>query len=76
MDIGKLFCVRCGEQLNSIDEISQGVCHRCESIMPPLTKQGDFYCWTCGKKLGSMSEIAQGVCTACKHKIIKTLYNP
>ena len=70
---GKFFCVRCGNQLSAIDEIYQGVCHRCEHSMLEIAKHGDFYCWACGKQLKSMSELAQGVCSTCKSKIIKTL---
>ena len=70
---GKFFCVKCGSQLSTIDEIQQGVCHNCEYAMLEIAKHGDFYCWACGKHLESMGELAQGVCRTCKSKIIKTL---
>ncbi len=72
-DEGKFFCVKCGTQLSTIDEIQQGVCHHCEHAMREIAKHGDFYCWACGKQLETMSELAQGVCSTCKSKIIKTL---
>ena len=69
----KLFCVRCGNQLSTVDEIHRGECHRCEHSTLEIAKHGDFYCWACGKQLKSMSELAQGVCSTCKSNIIKAL---
>jgi len=76
MNKDRFFCVSCGNQLTTIDEISQGVCKNCENSFQKIKNEGDFFCWACGKKLATMSEIAQGVCTKCKHKIIETLHAP
>jgi len=68
------FCGTCGQQLFTIDEIAQRVCHKCKKEM--IQKGEDttsFFCWACGEPLKEMGEVAQGVCNHCKASIIRKL---
>ncbi len=71
-----VFCSSCGQQLFSIDEIAQRICHKCKKEKQQEGEEGgstSFFCWACGKPLKEMSEIAQGVCNHCKASIIRKL---
>ena len=68
-----LFCIKCGLQLSSIDEIADKICYKCRTTPKEVNDDRAFFCFMCGRKLSSMKEIAQGVCDNCKASIIKKL---
>jgi hypothetical protein len=68
-----VFCSACGKQVQTIDEISERICHICKNAKKIPSEENAFFCWACGRQLGPMSEIAQGICQSCRASIIRKL---
>ena len=73
MEAEKLFCLNCGKQLFTINEIDLGHCNNCKASMTEVIDERAFLCWACGRKIATMNEISQGVCHNCKAHIIRKL---
>jgi hypothetical protein len=69
----ELFCEKCNKQLQSIDEIENGLCFSCRANLSEVSSDAEFSCWACKKSLSTKKEIAQGVCDNCKAYIIRKL---